>query len=71
MGNSVTHNKEAAWLQEIKAKENEKIRQRSPEIATSTVRNQLKRIPNWKAPGPDDIHGNCLKNFKAPHQRMA
>ena len=56
-GNPVTHNKQAAWLQEIKEKENERIRQRFPEITTSTVRNQLKRIPNWKAPGPDEVHG--------------
>ena len=27
-GNPVTHNKEAAWLEEIKGKENERIRQR-------------------------------------------
>ena len=28
-------------------------------------------IPNWKAPGPDDIHGYWLKNFRTLHQRMA
>ena len=44
--NLVTHNKQAAWLQEIKANENERIRQGFPEITTSTVRNQLKRISN-------------------------
>ena len=62
-GNPVTHSKQAAWLQEIKEKENERIRQRFPEMTTSTVRNQLKRIPNWKAPGPDEVHGYWLKNF--------
>ena len=70
-GNPVTHNKQAAWLQEIKEKENERIRQRFPEITTSTVRNQLKRISNWKAPGPDEVHGYWLKNFRVLHQRMA
>ena len=52
-------------------KENERIRQRFPEITTSTVRNQLKRIPNWKVPGPDEVHGYWLKNFRALHRRMA
>ena len=33
--------------------------------------NQLKRIPNWKAPGPDDVSGYRLKNFRALNQRMA
>ena len=70
-GNPVTHNKQAAWLQEIKEKENETLRQRFPEIATSTVRNQLKKIPNWKAPGPEEVHGYWLKYFRALHQRTA
>ena len=52
-------------------KKNERIRQRFPEITTSTVKNQLKRIPIWKAPGPDEVHGYWLKNFRALHQRMA
>ena len=69
--NPVTPNKQAAWLQKIKEKESERIRQRFPEITTSTVRDQLKRIPNWKAPGPDEVHGYWLKNFRALHQRMA
>ena len=43
---------------------------RFPEITTNTVRNQLKRIPNWKVPGSDDVHSYWLKNFGA-HQRMA
>ena len=40
-GNSVTHNKQVALLQDIKEKESERIRQRFPEITTSTVRNQV------------------------------
>ena len=47
-GNPVTHNKQAAWLQDIKQKESERIRHRFPEITTSTVRNQLKRIHTGK-----------------------
>ena len=70
-GNPVTHKKQATWLQEIKEKENERIRHRFPEISTSTVRNQLKRTPNWKAPGPDEVHSYWLKNFRAIHRRMA
>ena len=69
--NPVSHNKQAVWLQEIKTKENNRIKQRFPEITTRTVRNQLKKIPNWKAPGPDEVHGYWLKNFSALHQRIA
>ena len=70
-GNPVTHNKLAARLQEIKEKENKRIRQIFPEITTSKVRNQLKKTPNWKPPGIDELHGYWLKNFRALHQRMA
>ena len=31
----------------------------------------MKRVPNWKAPGSDDVHGYWLKNVRALHQRMA
>ena len=62
-GNEVTHNNQAKWLQEIKEEENRRVRQRFHEITTRTVRNQLKKMPNWKAPGPDEIHGYWLKNF--------
>ena len=70
-GNPVTHNKQTARLQEIKEKEHERIRQTFHETTTRIVRNKLKRIPNWKAPGPDEVHGYWLKNFRALHQRMA
>ena len=60
-----------ACLQEIKETENERIKQRFSEKTTSTVRNQLKRIPNWKAPDPDEVHGYWLKDFRALYQRMA
>ena len=70
-GSPVTHNKQAVWLQEIKTEENERIRQRFLEITTTTVRNQLRKIPNWKAPGPDEVHGYWLKNFSTLHSRIA
>ena len=70
-GNEVSHNNQAKWLQEIRKEEEIRIRQRFYEITTNTVRNQLKKMPNWKAPGPDEIHGYWLKNFKGLHGRIA
>ena len=29
------------------------------------MRNTLKKMPNWKAPGPDGVQGYWLKNFKS------
>ena len=31
----------------------------------------LKKIPNWKAPGPDNVQGFWLRSIKKLHQRMA
>ena len=67
----VNHNKHAAWLEEIKVEEGGRIKQVFPEITATTVKNQLKKTPNWKAPGPDEVHGYWLKNFKSLHERIA
>ena len=56
---------------EMETEERDKVKQEFPEITTNTVRNQLKRIPNGKAPGPHEVHGSWLKNFKSHHTRMA
>ena len=40
-------------------------------ITTEKVYNQCRKIPNWKAPGPDGIHGFWLKKLPAYHQTIA
>ena len=42
-------------------------RQSNIEINVQEVETQLKRIPNWKAPGPDRVQGFCLKTFLSLH----
>ena len=34
------------------------------------MRNTLKKMPNWKAPGPDGVQGYWLKNFKSAHESL-
>ena len=34
------------------------------------VRKVLKRMPNWKAPGPDLVQGFWLKNLSSLHGRL-
>ena len=31
----------------------------------------MRKIPNWKAPGPDDLQGYWLNNFTSFHGRIA
>ena len=35
------------------------------------VEKQIKKIPNWKAPGPDGAHGHCFKSIKAVRPALA
>ena len=45
-------------------------RQRDIVITLNSIRKQMKRIPNWKAAGPDGVQGYWLKNFGTLHQRL-
>ena len=41
------------------------------QIDVKKVKKQLRKVPNWKAPGPDQVHGYWLKNFSSLHERIA
>ena len=56
--NPVEHNTQAEWLKEIKEEMpalNHK--QEDIKIEEGKLKEQLKKIPNWKAPGPDGVQG--------------
>ena len=50
---------------EAYVKKHEKI-----DITTGSLKKILGRIPNWKSPGPDLVHGFWLKNFSSLHERI-
>ncbi len=64
---SVQHNRQAEWLDELKGLQ----QQKGFQIDVDMVKRQVKKVPNWKAPGPDHMHGYWLKNFRTLHERMA
>ena len=53
----VEHNKDATWLREIKKYMNGKNKQARVQISQEKLKKILKKIPNWKAPGPDGVQG--------------
>ncbi|MEO1255298.1 MAG: reverse transcriptase family protein, partial [Bacteroidota bacterium] len=69
-GSPVKH-KQTEWLRELKEEECQRIRQIFPEITPATVKKQVRKIPNWKAPGPDGVNGYWIKNFRELHGRIA
>ena len=70
--NPVEHNTQAEWLKEIK-EEMMRLNRRQEDIEIDEVKlkEQLKRIPNWKAPGPDGVQGFWIKNLLGIHSRIA
>ena len=50
---------------EAYVKKHEKI-----DITTGSLKKILGRMPNWKSPGPDLVHGFWLKNFSSLHERV-
>ena len=63
-GKEVLHNENAEWLKELK-KERVEARQEDIVITAEMVTARSKKIPNWKAPGPDGV-----KKLTALHERM-
>ena len=35
------------------------------------IKEQVKKIPNWKSPGPDGVQGYWLKKLTTKHERIA
>ena len=40
-------------------------------IHVDSLRTKLKKIPNWKTPGHDGIHGFWFKKFTSIHDSLA
>ena len=69
--NPVSHRKDTKWVQEVKNDERDRVKQQEIVITVRKVREQLRKVPNWKAPGPDCVQGYWLKNFKSLHGKIA
>ena len=65
----VEHRRDSGWLNDLK-RESQVEQQDDLSIDTEKLRAILRKIPNWKAPGPDIVHGFWLKSMKKLHQRM-
>ena len=47
------------------------VQQEEVRITKTLVETQCKKIPNWKAPGPDGVQGYWLKKITSCHERNA
>ena len=53
--NEKEHERNAKWLRELRA-EKDNMKQKDINITTEMIKDQVKKILNWKSPGPDGVH---------------
>ena len=64
----VNHNEEADWIKVIEDEVHQKSqKQINFEITLETFKKQVKRLSNWKSPGPDGVQGYWIKNLTSLH----
>ena len=51
--------------------EKDSVQQENVVVTKSLIKAQCKKIPNWKAPGPDGVQGYWIKKLTALHDRIA
>ena len=66
----VEHQKDAEWLDVLRT-EKKNVKQMDLIIDEENVKKQLKKVPNWKSPGPDGVQGYWIKNLNTLHSRIA
>ena len=62
-----THNKDVAWLKRVKDKLKSVKKQGKVKVTIEDVVEVIKRMSNWKAPGPDGVQGFWFKKFRNLH----
>ena len=66
------HNREAPWLKRVEQELQRKTpKQNNWEITKEILMKAMGKIKNWKAAGPDAVHGYWIKNITALHAGIA
>ena len=65
------HNKDARWLTSQKEEGQGVPQQANVEITPDILKALIKRMPNWKSPGLDELHGFWIKNLTSLHTRTS
>ena len=69
-GNEKYHSKSAEWLKVLRA-EQDSVQQENVVVTRNFIKAQCKKIPNWKAQGPDGVQGYWIKKLTSLHDRIA
>jgi len=68
--NPAEHNAEAEWIQEINEQFKNIETQEELNIDHPKMKERIGKTANWKAPGPDGVHGYWIKKRTSLHPRI-
>ena len=68
---AVTHRESTDWLRKVENELGELTVQDDIHIEIKKVRKQIRKMPNWKSPGPDGVQGYWIKNLGNLHNSIA
>ena len=64
------HRKDAEWLKYVKKKLEQDKGQNKIDITKDKMMRVMRKMPNWKAPCPDNVQGYWLKNLTPLHDKL-
>ena len=63
-------NENASWLPKVKERLSEIDKQEDIRISVENVKTAIRKMTNWKVPGPDCVQGYWFKRFSSLHSRL-
>ena len=69
-GEEIRYNDKAEWIGNLEGKI-QREKQDNINITEENIKEKVRTIPNWKAPGPDGLQGYWLKNLSFLHKNIA
>ena len=67
--NDIHPNSKAEWLKDVR-KEVNSMYQKNVVIAVEILKNTVRKLPNWTAPGSDEVQGYWLQNLPSMQERL-
>ena len=64
------HHKDAEWLKDVKKELGWDEGQDKIDITKDKMMRVMRKMPNWKAPGPDNVQGYWLKHLTQLHDKL-
>ena len=59
-GKNVKHNESGDWIQKL-AEEMHGNKQQNIDITATKIKERMRKMANWKVPGPDGLYGYLIK----------